>query len=63
MTTKVRKWLPTLVELIKRLSIHLQKEVYSIENKETYANEIKDIVSDIDLILKNNQNKISGQFI
>ena len=63
MTIKVSKWLSTLVELIERHSIHLQKEVYLIENKETYANEIKDIVSDIDLILKNNQDKISGQFI
>ena len=47
-----RKWLPTLGELIDRLSIHQLKEVFIPENKKNYANEIQDIVHDIDLILK-----------
>ena len=46
-----RKWLPTLGELIDRLSIHQLKEVFITENKKNYASEIQDIVHDIDLIL------------
>jgi hypothetical protein len=49
-----RKYLPTLAELIDRLSIVQLKEVKIPEHKEEYAKEIKDIVHDIDLILKNN---------
>jgi hypothetical protein len=37
-----RKWLPTLGELIDRLSIHQLKEVFIPENKKNYANEIQD---------------------
>ena len=47
---KTRKWLPTLGELIDRLSIHQLKEVFIPENKENYGNEMKDMVHDIDLI-------------
>ena len=46
-----RKYLPTLNELIDRLSIHQLKEVFIPENKENYAKEIKDMMYDIDLIL------------
>ena len=49
---KTRKWLPTLGELIDRLSIHQLKEVFIPENKENYGKEMKDMVHDIDLILK-----------
>ena len=49
---KHRKWLPTLGELIDRLSIHQLKEVFIPENKENYATEMNDIVHDIDIILK-----------
>ena len=47
-----RQWLPTLGELIDRLSIHQLKEIFIPENKENYANEIKQMVHDIDLVLK-----------
>ena len=47
-----RKFLPTLGELIDRLSIHQLKEVFIPENKDNYAQEMHDIVHDIDLILK-----------
>tara|TARA_A100001515_G_scaffold19202_1_gene14113 strand:+ start:1862 stop:2263 length:402 start_codon:yes stop_codon:yes gene_type:complete len=47
-----RKYLPTLSELIDRLSIAQLKEVFITEHKEEYAQEIKDIVHDIDLCLK-----------
>ena len=41
-----RKYLPTLNELIDRLSIHQLKEVFIPENKENYAKEIKDMMYD-----------------
>jgi len=46
-----RKYLPTLSELIDRLSIVQLKEVFISDHKEEYAKEIKDILHDIDLIL------------
>ena len=44
-----RKYLPTLSELIDRLSIAQLKEVFITEHKEEYAEEIQDIMHDIDL--------------
>ena len=46
-----RKYLPTLSELIDRLSIAQLKEVFIIEHKNEYAQEISDILHDIDLTL------------
>ena len=63
MKSKNRKWLPTLGELVDRLSIHQLKEVFIPENKENYAKEMKDIVHDIDLILKEKKGKVDGEFI
>ena len=60
---KHRKWLPTLGELIDRLSIHQLKEVFIPENKENYATEMNDIVHDIDIILKENNIKLEGEII
>ena len=48
-----RKYLPTLSELIDRLSIAQLKEVFIEEHKEEYAKEISDICHDIQLILDN----------
>ena len=48
-----RKYLPTLSELIDRLSIVQLKEVFISEHKEEYAQEIRDIVHDIQLCLDN----------
>ena len=42
-----RKYLPTVAELIDRLSIIQLKEVFITEHKEEYAKEIKDIVHDL----------------
>ena len=47
-----RKYLPTLSELIDRLSIAQLKEVFIIEHKDEYAQEISDILHDIDLTLQ-----------
>ena len=50
-----RKYLPTLSELIDRLSIVQLKEVFIPEHKEEYREEIKSICHDIDLILTESQ--------
>ena len=45
-----RKYLPTLSELVDRLSIAQLKEVFIVEHKEEYAQEIKDIMHDISIL-------------
>ena len=60
---KERKYLPTLSELIDRLSIIQLKEVFITEHKSEYSQEIKDIVHDIDLILKSGDYELDGEFI
>jgi len=56
-----RKYLPTLAELIDRLSIIQLKEVFITEHKDEYAQEIKDIVHDINLILEDEGVMLSGK--
>jgi hypothetical protein len=58
-----RKYLPTLAELIDRLSIAQLKEVKIPEHKVEYAQEIADIVHDIQLCLDNSDKPISGETI
>jgi hypothetical protein len=58
-----RKYLPTLAELIDRLSIAQLKEVFIPEHKIEYAQEIKDIVSDIQTIIDEKNGKIDAQTI
>jgi|TARA_R110000803_G_scaffold139900_4_gene206541 hypothetical protein len=60
---KERKWLPTLNELVDRLSIHQLKEVFIPKNKKNYAKEIKDIMHDIDLILEEMDGKVNAETI
>ena len=57
-----RKYLPTLSELIDRLSIAQLKEVFIPEHKEEYAKEIQDIVHDIQIILDSSE-KIDAEII
>lgn len=47
-----RKYLPTLAELVDRLSISQLKEVFISEHKDEYSQEIKDILHDIQLIIE-----------
>ena len=56
-----RKYLPTISELIDRLSIIQLKEVFITEHKEEYAKEIKDIVHDLTHLL--NWEKPTGEMI
>ena len=58
-----RKYLPTLSELIDRLSIVQLKEVFITEHKSEYASEIKDILHDIQLILDSDDIKINSETI
>mgnify|MGYP000176515780 CR=1 FL=1 len=59
-----RKYLPTLAELIDRLSISQLKEVKLVDHKEEYAQEISDIVHDIQLILdENSEQKMTGEML
>ena len=58
-----RKYLPTLSELIDRLSIVQLKEVFISEHKDEYSQEIGDILHDIQLLLNQNDDKITSETI
>ena len=58
-----RKYLPTLSELIDRLSIVQLKEVFIPEHKGEYAKEIADIVHDIQLYLNESKEPITADTI
>lgn len=58
-----RKYLPTLADLVDRLSISQLKEVFITEHKEEYAQEIKDILHDIQLILEEGKEPINSETI
>lgn len=59
----MRKYLPTLSELVDRLSIVQLKEVFISEHKEEYSQEIADIVHDIQLLLDEQDGKITAETI
>ena len=58
-----RKYLPTLSELVDRLSIVQLKEVFITEHTQEYSQEIKDILHDIQLLLDTSENKINAETI
>jgi hypothetical protein len=58
-----RKFLPTISELLDRLSIVQLKEVKIPEHKEEYAKEISDIVHDIQLIIDQNDVMINAEML
>jgi len=60
---KVRKWLPHFGELVDRLSIHQLKEVFIPEHKDKYANEMNDIMNDIDILIKEKKVEASAKLI
>lgn len=59
----MRKYLPTLGELIDRLSIIQIKELKIPNHKEEYSQEIEDIVHDINQIIKNGDFELDGEFV
>ncbi len=58
-----RKWMPSFSELIDRLSIHQLKEVFIVEHKDKYAKEMRDIIHDLNLLIKEGNIDISGELI
>jgi hypothetical protein len=58
-----RKYLPTLSELIDRLSIVQLKEVFMPEHKIEYAKEISDILHDIQAHIDENNTLIDAEVI
>ena len=61
MTT--RKYLPTLSELVDRLSIVQLKEVFITEHKDAYAREIAQIVHDIQLLLEGSEQPVTAEVV
>jgi hypothetical protein len=59
----MRKYLPTLSELVDRLSIVQLKEVFIPEHKAEYAQEIADIVHDIQAHIDENKSEITAETI
>jgi len=58
-----RKYLPTLSELIDRLSIVQLKEVFISEHKDEYTQEIADIIYDIQAHIDENKSEITAETI
>ena len=58
-----RTYLPTLSELVDRLSIVQLKEVFIPEHKDEYAKEIADIVHDIQAHIDENKSEITAETI
>ena len=58
---KQRKYLPTISDLIDRLSIIQLKEVFILEHKAEYVDEIQDIVEDLEELMR--REKPTGEMI
>lgn len=58
-----RKYLPTIGELIDRLSIIQIKELKIPNYKDEYAKEINEIVHDINEIIKEGNYTLDGEFV
>jgi predicted oxidoreductase (fatty acid repression mutant protein) len=58
-----RRYLPTLSELVDRLSIVQLKEVFITGHKKEYAQEITDIVHDIQVCLEESPAEITAETI
>lgn len=61
--TAQRKYLPTLSELIDRLSIVQLKEVFIPDHKAEYSDEIKSIVHDIQMFLDESTEPLTADTI
>jgi len=63
MKPKFRKYLPTLSDLVDRLTIVLQKEIFIAGHRDEYRAEIALIMHDIDVILRTAKGKIGAKEI
>ena len=62
MTTE-RKYLPSIGDLLDRLSIIQLKEVFIPEHKKVYSDEIKEILHDIQLIIDQQDLVLNAEII
>ena len=60
---KNRKYLPTFAELIDRLSIVQLKYIFISENSDAYRQEMNDIIHDLNMIIQEDDIKITGDMI
>lgn len=60
---KTRRYLHSFGDLIDRLSIVQLKEVFIAEHKDVYAQEIDDIVHDLQIVLEEQQGQITAETI
>ena len=58
-----KKRLPTLSELVDKLSIAQLNEVFIVDHKKEHSEEIKDILKDIQLVLDESSEKITAETI
>jgi len=58
-----RIWLPSIAELIDRLSINQLKEIFIPEHKEKYIKDMNDICHDIDLLIKQDKIEMTSELI
>jgi len=58
-----RKYLPTLADLIDRLTIAQQKQIFIPEKRDEYTQELDDLMHDIDLIISQGQHAITAKEI
>ena len=58
-----RKYLPTLGELIDRLSIVQLKELLISEHRDEYSKEVVDILHDIDLIIQEEHLQLNANLV
>jgi len=61
--TEDRRYLPTLSELVDRLSIVQLKEVFIPDHKDEYSHEISDIVHDIQLLLDQSNARLTADVV
>lgn len=62
---QMRKFVPSFGELIDRLAITSQKEIFISEHREVYTKQINDIVADLDLLIEQQveERLLSGEMI
>ena len=58
-----RKYLPTFAELADRMSICILKSIFIPENKDSYHNEVVDIMHDLDRMCEESDIKLNSEII
>lgn len=58
-----RQWLPHFGELVDRLAIHQLKEVFIPEHKQKYAQEMTQIMNDLDVLIQEKKIRTTAELI